>query len=187
APGDVESDIPSMARRYVKLLQDTQEAGPYFLCGYSYGGLVAWEMAKQLRSAGSEVGGLFLIDAPSPLENKVRPPIGSQDEPHLLWESDINQLLTDVDSRWMERQENEDSVKTQEFKRQIGILIASMYSYTDDITTPEAIQPFPIHYWRARDYNEKTSKLLLDHPSFGEANFGWDRYQGNITFHRPVT
>ncbi|CAG8438120.1 11242_t:CDS:2 [Acaulospora colombiana] len=187
APGDVESDIPSMARRYVRLLLDTQENGPYYLCGYSYGGLVAWEMAKQLQQAGSKVGGLYLIDAPSPLVNQVRPPIGSREEPHVLWESDIDQLLTDVDSRWMDRQGSEDPAKIEEFKRQIGILIASMYNYTDDVSTPEAIQPFPVHYWRAKDYQAKTSKLLLDHPLFNEANFGWDRYQGEITFHRPVS
>ncbi|CAG8432958.1 11019_t:CDS:2 [Diversispora eburnea] len=187
APSDVENDISVIARRYIKLLQDNKEVGPYYLCGYSYGGLIAWEMARQLESLGAKVGGLYLIDAPSPLKVKVRPTINAQDRPHKIWESDINQLLTDADSQWMHRQQSQDPVKLESFKRQIGILTASMYNYTYDITRPEAIQSFPIHYWRAKDYNKKTSKLLLDHPSFNEPNFGWEKYQGEIIFHRPVS
>jgi hypothetical protein len=87
----------------------------------------------------------------------------------------------------MVRSENEDPAKIEAFKRQIGKLIASMYSYTSDHTTIEAVQQFPIHYWRAKDYAGKTSKLLLDHPSFHESNFGWEHYQGEITFHRPIS
>ncbi|CAG8507758.1 11086_t:CDS:2, partial [Dentiscutata heterogama] len=186
APNDVESDIPSMAERYVKAIQDEQSSGPYFLCGYSYGGLIAWEMARILQKSGSKVGGLYLIDAPSPLMNRVRPPLSAYNEPHKIWESDIEQLLTDVDSQWMHRQEFSDPVETEAFKRKVGILIASMYSHTADITTMDSIQPFPIHYWRAKDFAGKTSNLLLDHPLFNEPNFGWERYQGNITFHRPI-
>ncbi|CAG8461189.1 3686_t:CDS:2 [Cetraspora pellucida] len=186
APNDVESDIPSMAERYVKAVQDAQASGPYFLCGYSYGGLIAWEMARILQKSGSKVGGLYLIDAPSPLMNRVRPPISAYNEPHKIWESDIEQLLTDVDSQWMHRQESSDPIEIEAFKRKVGILIASMYNHTADITTVDSIQPFPIHYWRAKDFAGKTSNLLLDHPLFNEPNFGWERYQGNITFHRPI-
>src|SRR5688500_8211965 len=86
------------------------------------------------------------------------------EEPHALWKDDIEQLLNDVDSQWTTRTENEDPAKIETFKRQIRTLISSMYSYTLDHTTIEAVQPFPIHYWRAEEYAGKTSKLLLDHP-----------------------
>ncbi|RBY96237.1 acetoacetate--CoA ligase [Blastococcus sp. TF02-8] len=51
------------------LLRRTQPAGPYSLLGYSFGGLVAYEMAARLRGEGETVSYLGLID--------VRPPTGS--------------------------------------------------------------------------------------------------------------
>jgi thioesterase domain-containing protein len=43
-----------------------QPQGPYFLCGYSTAGSVAFEAACQLRRAGAEVEALVLIDAYCP-------------------------------------------------------------------------------------------------------------------------
>ncbi|CAI2166280.1 17371_t:CDS:2 [Funneliformis geosporum] len=186
APSDVDADIKTLARRYVRAIQLHQQTQPYYLCGYSYGGLVAWEMARILQGLGAKVGGLYLIDAPAPLQKRVRRSSLDGEEPHLLWKDDIEQLLNDVDSQWMIRSENEDPAKIEAFKKQVGTLIASMYSYTSDLTTIEAVQQFPIHYWRAKDYAGKTSKLLLDHPLFHEPNFGWEHYQGEITFHRCI-
>ncbi|RIA84254.1 hypothetical protein C1645_423296 [Glomus cerebriforme] len=185
APSDVGDDIKVIAKRYARAIQLHQQNHPYYLCGYSYGGLVAWEMAKLLQEHGVKVGGLYLIDAPSPLQKCVRS-LSNGEEPHIIWRDDIEQLLNDVDSQWMVRAENEDPTKIEMFKKQIGTLISSMYSYTSD-TTIETVQKFPIHYWRAKDYAGKTSKLLLDHPSFHEPNFGWEHYyKGDITFHRPI-
>lgn len=186
APSDVEADIKTLARRYVRAIQLHQQTQPYYLCGYSYGGLLAWEMARILQELGAKVGGLYLIDAPAPLQKSVSRTSLDGEEPHLLWKDDIEKLLNDVDSQWMIRSENEDPAKIEAFKRQVGTLIASMYAYTSDLTTTESVQQFPIHYWRAKDYAGKTSSLLLDHPLFHEPNFGWEHYRGEIIFHRSI-
>lgn len=55
--------LPEMAAIYVDALRRVQAKGPYHLVGYSLGGSVAYEMARQLRAAGDEVGLLVLIDA----------------------------------------------------------------------------------------------------------------------------
>jgi len=39
-----------MAAYYIKALRTVQPEGPYFLGGWSFGGLVAFEMAQQLLS-----------------------------------------------------------------------------------------------------------------------------------------
>jgi thioesterase domain-containing protein len=39
-----------------------QPEGPYYLCGYSFGGLVAFEMARRLCQSGDKVGVLGLFD-----------------------------------------------------------------------------------------------------------------------------
>ena len=43
-----------------------QPQGPYLIGGFSFGGLVAYEMAQQLRQSGQEVGLLVLIDPTPP-------------------------------------------------------------------------------------------------------------------------
>jgi acetoacetyl-CoA synthetase len=54
--------VEAMASRYVTAIRERQPAGPYQLCGYSFGGLVAFEMAQQLRHAGESVAPLMLLD-----------------------------------------------------------------------------------------------------------------------------
>jgi thioesterase domain-containing protein len=56
-----------MAAHYVAGMRAFRPRGPYHLAGWSYGGILAWEMAQQLRAAGEEVGLLALLDAGSPV------------------------------------------------------------------------------------------------------------------------
>jgi amino acid adenylation domain-containing protein len=58
--------IEEMAADYIKEIQTLQPFGPYFLGGYSFGGLVAYEMARQLHAQGQKVGMLGLFDIPTP-------------------------------------------------------------------------------------------------------------------------
>ena len=57
------STIPAMAACYLDQIRQVQANGPYFLGGYSFGGVVAFEMAQQLAAAGEEVALLVLFDA----------------------------------------------------------------------------------------------------------------------------
>jgi thioesterase domain-containing protein len=56
------ASVEEMASRYLVEIRDVQPSGPYRLGGWSMGGLVAWEIARQLRSTGDEVDRLILID-----------------------------------------------------------------------------------------------------------------------------
>jgi amino acid adenylation domain-containing protein len=64
--GDPEISIEKMAAIYVEALRATQPVGPYLLGGWSFGGLVAFEMARQLRELGQDVPLLVLVDAGAP-------------------------------------------------------------------------------------------------------------------------
>jgi acetoacetyl-CoA synthetase len=55
--------IEDMAHFYLEALRELQPQGPYILIGYSFGGLVALEMAQRLSKDGKEIGLLVLIDA----------------------------------------------------------------------------------------------------------------------------
>jgi non-ribosomal peptide synthetase component F/thioesterase domain-containing protein/acyl carrier protein len=58
--------IEPMAARYIAAVRAVQPAGPYRLGGWSLGGLVAYEMACQLRAQGEEVSELVIFDTPAP-------------------------------------------------------------------------------------------------------------------------
>ncbi len=55
--------IEEQAATYVDALRAARHDGPYLLAGYSHGGPVAYEMARQLSEAGSEVLLVVIIDA----------------------------------------------------------------------------------------------------------------------------
>jgi amino acid adenylation domain-containing protein len=54
--------LETFALRYVTHLRRVQPEGPYLLAGYSFGGVLAFEIARQLREAGEEVPFLGVFD-----------------------------------------------------------------------------------------------------------------------------
>jgi amino acid adenylation domain-containing protein len=58
--------IEAIAAYYIEAIRTLQPQGPYFLGGWSFGGLVAFEMAQQLRQVGQQVELLALLDTPAP-------------------------------------------------------------------------------------------------------------------------
>ncbi|MFR0357449.1 amino acid adenylation domain-containing protein [Streptomyces sediminimaris] len=54
--------VPALAASYVAALRRVQPRGPYTIGGWSFGGLVAFEMARRLTAAGEEVADLVVLD-----------------------------------------------------------------------------------------------------------------------------
>ncbi|MEQ1756873.1 MAG: amino acid adenylation domain-containing protein [Vicinamibacterales bacterium] len=59
--------IEGVAASHLARVRGVQPHGPYRFGGYSLGGLIALEMAHQVRAAGEEVELLFLLDPMAPL------------------------------------------------------------------------------------------------------------------------
>jgi amino acid adenylation domain-containing protein len=55
--------LEEVSIQYLSLIQQQQPYGPYYLLGWSYGGLVAAEMASRLEREGQEVALLALLDS----------------------------------------------------------------------------------------------------------------------------
>ena len=72
--------IEEMASDYLKQIQTIQPTGPYFLGGYSYGGIVVFEMAQQLHKQGQEVRLLILFD-PTSLQQRTASGPTSPEQP----------------------------------------------------------------------------------------------------------
>lgn len=71
APGMGEGEAPygdfaTMAAGYLAEIRAVQPKGPYYLAGYSFGGLVAHVMARQIAASGERVALLAMLDSPNP-------------------------------------------------------------------------------------------------------------------------
>jgi acyl-coenzyme A synthetase/AMP-(fatty) acid ligase/thioesterase domain-containing protein/acyl carrier protein len=65
--------VEAMAADYLKEIEAHQRTGPYYLCGFSFGGLVAFEIARRLAESGNDVAFVGLIDTSmSPLRWPLR-------------------------------------------------------------------------------------------------------------------
>jgi len=56
------TSLEQMAAHYLNEIRSVQPQGPYFLGGFSFGGLVAYEMARQLLAQGEQAALLVLFD-----------------------------------------------------------------------------------------------------------------------------
>jgi amino acid adenylation domain-containing protein len=65
--------IEDMAAHYISEIQTVQPHGPYLLVGYSFGSLVAFEIARQLDLQGETVSLLALLDNEAPSLSQIRP------------------------------------------------------------------------------------------------------------------
>jgi thioesterase domain-containing protein len=54
--------VEQLAAAYITTMRTIQPNGPYYLLGHSFGGYVAYEMARQLTADGQSVGFLGLLD-----------------------------------------------------------------------------------------------------------------------------
>jgi pimeloyl-ACP methyl ester carboxylesterase len=60
------SDIESLSQYYLKKVKEIQPNGPYAFLGWSTGGLIAFEMAKQVEQNGEIIDKLILLDTDDP-------------------------------------------------------------------------------------------------------------------------
>ena len=61
-PAELLYTIEEIAAVYVREIMDVYPNGPYLLTGYSLGGIIAFEMARQLRNLGKEIKFLGAVD-----------------------------------------------------------------------------------------------------------------------------
>lgn len=66
------TSLRALSAHYLESMMAVSPAGPYYLCGFSFGGLIALELAALLRAAGREVAYLAVIDGHPP-RHRPRP------------------------------------------------------------------------------------------------------------------
>lgn len=74
------SSFAEMVDCYVQAIRTAQPKGPYAVAGYSYGGAVAFEIAKKLEALGERVGFVGIFNLPPHISsrmNEIRPADGA--------------------------------------------------------------------------------------------------------------
>jgi acyl-coenzyme A synthetase/AMP-(fatty) acid ligase/thioesterase domain-containing protein/acyl carrier protein len=67
--------IEEIAAYHIEEMKTVQPTGPYFMCGSSFGGMVAYEAAQQLHDRGEAVALVALFDTAGPIYPKKLPGI----------------------------------------------------------------------------------------------------------------
>jgi thioesterase domain-containing protein len=78
--------LEDMASSYVKEMVSVQPKGPYNILGWSFGGALAFEIARQVNESGGEIGLLAFMDAAAPSNDALseQASINEIDEKKLL-------------------------------------------------------------------------------------------------------
>ena len=77
------TSIPEMASNYIQEMLTIQPQEPYLLIGYSFGGLLVYEVAQQLQALGKRVDFLAVLDCNTPQIEAVRPSFTKSIQIHL--------------------------------------------------------------------------------------------------------
>lgn len=91
--GEPFATLEEMAAHYVAEIRRVQPAGPYRLGGWSFGGLAAFEMARQLVEQGQEVALLAVLDTTPGIapEEQAEPAVPDGDD--VPWLLDIAEYV----------------------------------------------------------------------------------------------
>jgi thioesterase domain-containing protein len=96
-----ETSIEELASIYVSEIRSKFPRGPYCIGGLSYGGVVAYEMAQQLKAQGTDPALVIMIDALVPGSRKhLEPSSQMQTLWHNIREDGSNYLFRKAEVKW---------------------------------------------------------------------------------------
>lgn len=72
-PADFTNGIDSVSGQYLAEIRRRQPQGPYYLGGWSAGGVIAYQVSYKLLELGEKVERLFLVDSPCPIDLEPLP------------------------------------------------------------------------------------------------------------------
>jgi amino acid adenylation domain-containing protein len=198
------SRIETLALRYVTELQRAQPEGPYHLCGYSFGGIVAFEMARHLRAAGEEVALLAVVDIGPGYRGldygRTRPPRGpwldlpAPAEPGAPWRRRAGRFGAAV------RQSPRDIVSYAVFNSRFRRRLLPV-GWWWQLRRHGKIRPrhrlwyaYQVHWglvgpsWQGAPYEGEVTLFWADDTASADATMGWGALGATVEVHRiPVS
>jgi amino acid adenylation domain-containing protein len=158
--------VEDIASYYIRSIQTIQPQGPYLLVGYSFGGLVAFEMARQLATRGERVDFLGLIDIRSPNLGKDRMSVTKWLSFHLnkLQRLQFQDRLKYFVDKILYRVSIKTKGDTEGYKEVMAKRLANF-----EMFEPELLNVL--------DANLQATKHYLPQPYAGRATLFWCEYQ----------
>jgi thioesterase domain-containing protein/acyl carrier protein len=174
--------VEDMAQHYIEELRTVQPQGPYFLVGYSFGGLIAYEIARQLVNAGQKVAMLALLDSSAPELPNLRPSLWQAVGIHLqnLWHLEWPERLSYVGDRLAYRFKSRDEK---------DFLANSLYKLDD--LTPQLVNVLNANLDARKNYKAKKypGKVNLFRCCIQDLKYalhpesGWQRLVDDLEIH----
>ena len=160
--GPTYIQLNDMAAYYVQEVRRVQPSGPYSFLGFSFGGLVAYEMAQQLQAQGEEVRMLGMLDTWQPSYQRRTP----KSEPPLV--RIYNRLLV----IWLNTRRLKPSSKLRYARERIkNRMLRQFYRYSAA---------------RGRTNLSETMKSVRDINWIAGLNYKVLPYDGHITLFRAM-
>jgi amino acid adenylation domain-containing protein len=151
--------IEDMASYFIQSIKTIQPQGPYFIVGYSFGGIVAFDIARQLTEQGEKIAFLGLIDIRCPV-------IAELDTPFREWiEIQLDRM------RKMTIKEQFDYLieklfypKSQVYRDEVVATLSDL-----DLFTPELVKVLDCNVQAVKEYQPQIFA--------GRATLFWSEYQ----------
>ena len=122
------SGVQAMAGYYLEAVRSIQPEGPYDIGGFCLGGIIAYEMTRQLQEAGHEVTTLVMVDSPDNTAFQAAAPqnismknAALQVANTLLWPAGRHDLAT-VTMRMIPREEIDADLPDDDFINRLAEL-----------------------------------------------------------------
>jgi thioesterase domain-containing protein/aryl carrier-like protein len=153
--------IEDMANYYIHAIKTIQPQEPYSLLGYSFGGIIAFEMARQLTNRGDRVAFLGLLDIKCPTVPQLNLPLLQGLNRHL------------------------NKLKELGLKQQIKYCIDTIFyrkktDYRDElVATLSDLEMFTPELLTVLDSNQQAKKAYTPKVYSGQATLFWTEYQSH--------
>lgn len=201
------ASIELMAEEYAKLIRQQQPQGPYFLLGYSLGGVIALEVAKILLDANQEIAFIGMIDSEINVQNddnkermmkRILPEMlhfffteiemlkNLDDNEKQQYTDEILQLITeskdvyfeDICVSWL----TEKQLPVDALQMQIIHGYFALYRAHSEMLAQYILQPLaaiPVYYWKASEGHRGGGKENMDWDMISSAGVHVDVITGN--------
>ncbi len=151
--------IEDMASYFIQAIQTIQPQGAYFIIGYSFGGIVAFDLARQLTEQGEKVAFLGLLDIRCPVIPEI-------DTPFREWidiQLDRMRQLT-IKQQFDYLIEKLFYPKSQAYRDEVVAALSDL-----DLFTPELVKVLDCNVQAVKDYQPQVFA--------GRVTLFWSEYQ----------
>jgi len=164
--------VEALSEKYIAFMEELKKEGPYYLGGWSFGGLIAYEMARKLTEKGYKINNVYLMDTfmPDEEDRKLLSKLNNREfmKEMLSQKEFYNQLPQHFREKILKIQSVEDEA-TYSYSPGKYSGRVMLFKAAEKVELPEGISP------EAREVYEKISEKDM-----ACNDKGWSSYVANL-------